>query len=657
MSPYVITVGLTMRIPLLCRDEYSQWSERFMNYLEEQTDEEAMINSIKIGEQPLHVVAQVSLAKVEQNAPPTLKDPKFLTAEEKKTQKIDQRYLELNYKFLNNLQPKWKQYGTLMRQTKNLMDINIDAFYNILKQNQGDLNNAMRYRKKAVVVTLYPLALVVEKTKVSKRKEKVVVHSKFERSDDEDISNLKKITAMLAKAFNRKKNYAKPTNNNLRTSSASSSTNKKAKYKNVHDLLKKPLPSLTGLKLVQESIDKVVLEKERPKAVKDRQKSYVDFGRNSLEFEVGDRVLLKVTPWKGVVRFGKKVKSQDEISIKREYCDNRDLSSLTGLKLVQESIDKVVLEKERPKAVKDRQKSYVDFGRNSLEFEVGDHVLLKVTPWKGVVRFGKKEVNDYLILCAYEFGVKYSIRSHVMIMEMKDVLHALQPEIIPPPKPFGVDFNGGSKNPQELLLGASIQACVGVVWKLLVHQVSFIAPFSYVFGGENDAMSLNVLVAVIMCLYVMWYALWLCDQLESFMCDSLLLTPLCCDNIHDVARRIFALAGCDSVWSSFGDVSLECLYPSDIELLLVAFDSQLKVFDTLKNDNTSEVVYFLLELPPCKYSRVILVKSIGDSFITFFKMIFEFHIALECTFEKIKSWSNKVILGQIINLEIVDDIC
>ncbi|GJT08363.1 hypothetical protein Tco_0842825 [Tanacetum coccineum] len=35
------------------------------------------------------------------------------------------------------------------------------------------------------------------------------------------------------------------------------------------------------------------------------------------------------------------------------------------------------------------------------------------------------EVNDYLILCAYEFSVKFSICSHVVIMEMKDVLHAL----------------------------------------------------------------------------------------------------------------------------------------------------------------------------------------------------------------------------------------
>nr|GFB66888.1 hypothetical protein [Tanacetum cinerariifolium] len=78
---------------------------------------------------------------------------------------------ELNYKFLNNLQRKWKQYGTLIRKIKNLMDINIDALYNILKQNQGDVNDALGYKKKAVVVTSDPLALVAEKTNVSKQKE------------------------------------------------------------------------------------------------------------------------------------------------------------------------------------------------------------------------------------------------------------------------------------------------------------------------------------------------------------------------------------------------------------------------------------------------------------------------------------------------------
>ncbi|GJX99119.1 putative reverse transcriptase domain-containing protein [Tanacetum coccineum] len=58
--------------------------------------------------------------------------------------------------------------------------------------------------------------------------------------------------------------------------------------------------------------------------------------------------------------------------------------------MVQETTDKVVLIKERLKAARDRQKSYADNRRKPLEFEVGDQVLLKVSPWKGVVRFGKK---------------------------------------------------------------------------------------------------------------------------------------------------------------------------------------------------------------------------------------------------------------------------
>nr|GEX14638.1 integrase, catalytic region, zinc finger, CCHC-type, peptidase aspartic, catalytic [Tanacetum cinerariifolium] len=142
---------------------------------------------------------------------------------------------ELNFKFLNNLQPWWKQYATMMRQNKNLMDINIDALCNILKQNQGDVNDAMRLKKKTVVVNSDPLALIAEKTKVSKRKDKVVVSSDSKGSDADDFSELKKITTLLAKAFNRKKFYAKPTNNNLRTSSASNSANKKQEYVKSND--------------------------------------------------------------------------------------------------------------------------------------------------------------------------------------------------------------------------------------------------------------------------------------------------------------------------------------------------------------------------------------------------------------------------------------
>nr|GEY68458.1 hypothetical protein [Tanacetum cinerariifolium] len=113
---------------------------------------------------------------------------------------------------------------------QNLMDINIDALYNILKKNQRNVNNAMGSKKKTVVVTSDPLALIVDTTNVSRSKEKVVVSSDSEGSEADDFSELKKITALLVNAFNRRKFYSKPTNNNLRTPSSSQSANKKQEF-------------------------------------------------------------------------------------------------------------------------------------------------------------------------------------------------------------------------------------------------------------------------------------------------------------------------------------------------------------------------------------------------------------------------------------------
>ncbi|GJR71556.1 putative reverse transcriptase domain-containing protein [Tanacetum coccineum] len=74
-------------------------------------------------------------------------------------------------------------------------------------------------------------------------------------------------------------------------------------------------------------------------------------------------------------------------------------SRLIGPELVQETTDKVVLIKEKLKAASDRQKSYAGNRRKPLEFEVGDRVLLKVSPWKGVIRFGKKVISIVAPLC------------------------------------------------------------------------------------------------------------------------------------------------------------------------------------------------------------------------------------------------------------------
>ncbi|GJT11367.1 putative reverse transcriptase domain-containing protein, partial [Tanacetum coccineum] len=61
---------------------------------------------------------------------------------------------------------------------------------------------------------------------------------------------------------------------------------------------------------------------------------------------------------------------------------------LIGPELVQETTEKISQIKDRLKAARDRPKSYADKRRKPLEFSIGDYVLL--SPWKGVVRFGKK---------------------------------------------------------------------------------------------------------------------------------------------------------------------------------------------------------------------------------------------------------------------------
>ena len=65
-------------------------------------------------------------------------------------------------------------------------------------------------------------------------------------------------------------------------------------------------------------------------------------------------------------------------------------SSITGPDLIRDTSEKVSLIRQRLLTAQSRQTSYVDVRRRPLEFEVGDHVFLKVMPKRGVVRFGKR---------------------------------------------------------------------------------------------------------------------------------------------------------------------------------------------------------------------------------------------------------------------------
>ncbi|GKD95436.1 putative reverse transcriptase domain-containing protein [Tanacetum coccineum] len=64
-------------------------------------------------------------------------------------------------------------------------------------------------------------------------------------------------------------------------------------------------------------------------------------------------------------------------------------NQLTGPELIRNTIEKIIQIKNHLLAARSRQKSYVDRRLKPLEFEVGDKVLLKVSPWKGAVRFRK----------------------------------------------------------------------------------------------------------------------------------------------------------------------------------------------------------------------------------------------------------------------------
>ena len=63
----------------------------------------------------------------------------------------------------------------------------------------------------------------------------------------------------------------------------------------------KGLRQLEGPELIQETVDKIQIVKKCLKAAQGRQKSYVDKHRKEMEYEVGEKVFLKVSTWKGII--------------------------------------------------------------------------------------------------------------------------------------------------------------------------------------------------------------------------------------------------------------------------------------------------------------------------------------------------------------------
>ncbi|XP_021743984.1 uncharacterized protein LOC110710028 [Chenopodium quinoa] len=75
-----------------------------------------------------------------------------------------------------------------------------------------------------------------------------------------------------------------------------------------------------------------------------------------------------------------------------------------GPEMIEDIVKQVKLIQEKIKAAQDRQKSYVDLKRREEEYEVGEKVLLKISPMKGVMRFGKKGKLSQKYIGKYEIS-------------------------------------------------------------------------------------------------------------------------------------------------------------------------------------------------------------------------------------------------------------
>ncbi|GKA17353.1 putative reverse transcriptase domain, ribonuclease H-like domain, aspartic peptidase domain protein [Tanacetum coccineum] len=101
---------------------------------------------------------------------------------------------------------------------------------------------------------------------------------------------------------------------------------------------------------------------------------------------------------------------------------------LTGPKIIHETTEKIVQIRQCLQAARDRQRSYANVRRKPLEFQVGDRVMLKVSPRKGVIRFGKRgKLNPWYIgpfkILKRIGPVAYKLKLHEDLRNVHNTFH------------------------------------------------------------------------------------------------------------------------------------------------------------------------------------------------------------------------------------------
>ncbi|KAL4025962.1 hypothetical protein IC575_014368 [Cucumis melo] len=101
---------------------------------------------------------------------------------------------------------------------------------------------------------------------------------------------------------------------------------------------------------------------------------------------------------------------------------------LVGPELVQITTNNIKLIRENLKIAQDRQKSYADKRRRNLEFQVGDQVFLKLSPWRGVIRFERKGKLSPRYIGPYQITERvgpaaYRLELPIELARIHDVFH------------------------------------------------------------------------------------------------------------------------------------------------------------------------------------------------------------------------------------------
>ena len=101
---------------------------------------------------------------------------------------------------------------------------------------------------------------------------------------------------------------------------------------------------------------------------------------------------------------------------------------IIGPNLVKDIEEKVRIIQQRLKAASDRQMSYANLKRNDIEYEVGDKVFLKVSPWKKILRFRRKGKLSPIFIGPYEILervglVAYRLALPMELTKLHDVFH------------------------------------------------------------------------------------------------------------------------------------------------------------------------------------------------------------------------------------------